>query len=76
VAFGRFGIFTMSAHLPRRLAPGESIVDRPEWAGQLTGTNDLAPPGRYQIRAVVHLIGVRVNAVVYSGPMAVVITPP
>jgi hypothetical protein len=74
VAFGRFEIVSLVGRLPLRLDPGETVVDRAPWAGELAGSTTRAAPGSYQIRAAVPLLVVRRYALVYSAPVSVIVT--
>jgi hypothetical protein len=74
VFFGRSGTFVMVLYPPRILEPGETVSDRPLWAGVVAGpASAVAEPGTYRVRAAVRVLSPRDYA--FSSPLEVTIVP-
>lgn len=58
----------------RILEPGERVIDKPFWAVQiLGGSSTQAPPGVYQIRAAVSVLGGKKGHYFFSEPLEVTV---
>lgn len=76
VALGRFGPEPLIAYAPVTLAPGETARSQVTWSGELTeNAVGRAAPGRYQVRAAVHVLGPS-QGTLYSGPVPLELLAP